>query len=156
MTQVGGLVIISHENSLVEISETLADLGFVKRFVFKKAVDSFLVSRGRMAKEWKTRKPINLLEGPPWRKKWIKSLFVEVARECREKGFTVVDTELIEGKLINATYILDAIGRLRLGFGIEVCSPCGCQAKVAKVAWSKREETIIVPFKMCRRHKPRR
>ena len=44
----------------------------------------------------------------------------------------------------------------KLQLGQILVLPCGCQAKVAKVAWSKREETIIVPFKMCRRHKPRR
>jgi len=118
--------------------QILEEVGLVKRTVLirparkkENPVNQFLVWRARMPKEWKPKKPINLIdEGPWWRKKWIKNLIQKAAKEYRRAGFIPLNAFELGKRLRESTFLLFDIGRVNLGFGFELQAPCGCQWRV--------------------------
>lgn len=126
--------------------ELLEDLGLVKREVLirpspRKAdpINQYLVSRARMPAEWKSGKPINLVdEGPVWRKRWIRKLVKEGASDYRRAGFTPLNAYEIGTRLRQSRFPLDDIGRLKCGFGFGLQAPCGCHWEVdSRGLWTR-------------------
>ena len=94
-------------------------------------VNRFFVWRARMPKQWRPRKPVNLLEeGPYWRKKWIQGLLKRNRNQYEKDGYRVTSDEAIKNALRKTTFPLNALSQAKLGFGYELEAPCGCRWQV--------------------------
>jgi len=94
-------------------------------------INNFLVWRSRMPKEWRPRKPVNLLEeGPYWRKSWIQGLLRRNQNQYEKDGYRVTNNEAIKNALRKTTFPLNTLGQTKLGFGYELEAPCGCRWQV--------------------------
>ena len=94
-------------------------------------INNLLVWRSRMPKEWRPRKPVNLLEeGPYWRKNWIQGLLKENKSQYEKSGYQVTNDEMIKNALRKTTFPPNTLSQARLGFGYELEAPCGCRWQV--------------------------
>lgn len=124
-----------------ERKRKLADRDLKKRLGVLKAAglversiltgEPWLVWRARTAAERRTGKTVNLIEeGPKWRQEWVKKLLREIAAKYWKAGFEVLDASEIIGMLRETRFPHDTLGRLKLGFGVRLAAPCGCQWEV--------------------------
>jgi len=94
-------------------------------------INSFLVWRARMPKEWHPGKPVNLLdEGPYWRRDWIEKLLAQNRKLYEGNGYQITNDKTIKNALRKTTFPLNTLSQTRLGFGYELEAPCGCRWQV--------------------------
>ncbi len=114
--------------------EALLDLGLAEAKILTRPtlqkgekINSFLVWRSRMPKNWRPRKPINLLdEGPLWRRSLVENSLIGATRQYERAGLTVLNDDEIREALRKTTFPLNTIGQAKMAFGFQVEARCGC------------------------------
>lgn len=115
-------------------TQILRELKLVHPEILTRPSDNYLVWEARVQKKPKIRIPVDLTDpSRGWKYEWVRELWLEMKKDYESNGFEILEPKNSEivARLKSSRFVLDDIGRLKQGFGVELRADCGCHWKVS-------------------------